>query len=117
MGNAVVHHLADSHMNSVVRFKLALTEDVPTIRPYDEGAWALLPDVSAAPVSGTLDLLAALHARWVVLLRALDADQLGRTFRHPELGTTIALDWQIGMYAWHGRHHLAHVDLVAARGA
>lgn len=110
----VVHHLADSHLNSFVRFKLALTEDRPTIKPYDEAAWAELPDVAATPVAVSLDLLEALHARWVHLLGALDERQLAREFLHPESGT-LRLDHTIGLYAWHGRHHLAHVTTLAER--
>lgn len=110
----VVHHLADSHLNSFVRFKWALTEERPTIKPYDEAAWAELPDVAATPVAVSLDLLDALHARLVVLLKALGPAQLAREFLHPESGT-VRLDRNIGLYAWHSRHHLAHVTGLAER--
>lgn len=110
----VVHHLADSHTNSVVRFKWALTERHPTIKAYDERAWAELVD-SRAPVGLSLDLLDALHARWVVLLRNLGAVHLARRFRHPESGDDVRLDANIGVYAWHGRHHLAHITALAER--
>lgn len=104
----VVHHLADSHMNSYVRFKLALTEDNPTIRPYFEDRWAELADYRATPVSDTLDLIEHLHRRWTILLRSLTPEELNKTFMHPESGP-IQLAWNIGNYAWHGNHHLAHI--------
>jgi uncharacterized damage-inducible protein DinB len=103
----VVHHLPDSHMNAYVRCKLALTEDMPTIRPYDEAAWARLPD-SALPVEVSLRLLEAVHERLVVLLRSLDEGTWRRPFRHPEMGE-MSLDTLLQLYAWHGRHHLAHI--------
>ncbi|CAG7646090.1 YfiT family bacillithiol transferase [Paenibacillus allorhizosphaerae] len=107
----VVHHLVDSHMNSVIRFKLALTEDNPTIKPYREEAWAELPDTLYAPVELSLALLDVLHARWVLLLRALSEADLLRTFHHPDSGS-VPLYENIGIYAWHGRHHLAHIRLI-----
>lgn len=110
----VVHHLPDSHVNAYVRFKLALTEDEPTIRPYDEALWAKLPEASSGPVSLSLDLLDALHGRWVACLRALPAAAFERTFRHPELGV-MSLDVQLALYAWHGRHHVAHITTLASR--
>jgi len=110
----VVHHLADSHLNSFVRFKLALTEDRPTIKPYFEDRWAELPDTARVPVEVSLRLLEALHTRWVGLLRALGPADLRREFVHPESGP-VRLDAYIALYAWHGRHHLAHVTGVAAR--
>ncbi len=108
----VVHHVPDSHANAYVRFKWALTEDAPAIKAYNETAWAELPD-SRAPVGISLDLLDALHARWVVLMRALTPADWARTFVHPVSGPT-RLDRTAGMYAWHGRHHLAHIALVTA---
>ena len=109
----VVHHLPDSHMNSLVRFKWALTEDRPTIKAYDEKGWAVLPD-SEAPIAGSLDLLDALHRRWVSLLRGLSHAQLQREFVHPESGpATLAVT--VGSYAWHGRHHLAHIERLIER--
>lgn len=107
----VIHHLADSHVNSYIRFKLALTEDCPTIRPYDEVAWADLPD-SELPIDVSLDLLANLHQRLGKLLLALSPAQWQRTFVHPASGDTFTLAHNIGMYAWHGRHHLGHLDLI-----
>jgi uncharacterized damage-inducible protein DinB len=108
----VVHHLADSHMNSFIRFKWALTEDRPTIKAYFEDRWATLRDYDETPVETSLHLLDALHARWAKLLRSLDADQLRREFLHPESGV-VRLDTNIGLYAWHGRHHLAHITKLA----
>jgi len=109
----VVHHVPDSHMNAYTRFKLGLTEDVPTIKTYDEAAWADLPD-TRLPIEGSLVLLEKLHERWVPLLRALDEQQWKRTFRHPEWGE-MTLEDALGMYAWHGRHHVAHVTRLRER--
>ena len=109
----VVHHLPDSHMNSLIRFKWALTEDRPTIKAYDEKGWAMLPD-NREPIAGSLDLLDSLHRRWVALLRRLSTDQLQREFVHPESGpATLAIT--VGSYAWHGRHHLAHIERLIER--
>ena len=109
----VIHHLPDSHMNSLIRFKWALTEDRPAIKAYDEKGWAVLPD-SRAPIAGSLDLLDALHGRWVSLLRGLSQAQLQREFVHPESGpATLAVT--VGSYAWHGRHHLAHIERLIER--
>ena len=108
----VVHHVPDSHANAYVRFKLALTEDAPTIKPYDEARWAELPDVRATPVAVSLALLEALHARWVVLLRDMSESDWSRTYVHPEGNRTWRLDTALAMYAWHSRHHLGHVMLV-----
>ena len=109
----VVHHLPDSHMNSLIRFKWALTEERPLIKAYDEKSWAVLPD-SREPIAGSLDLLDALHGRWVGLLRGLSWDQLRREFVHPESGpATLAVT--VGSYAWHGRHHLAHIERLIQR--
>jgi uncharacterized damage-inducible protein DinB len=110
----VVHHLPDSHMNSYLRFKLAVTEDQPTIKPYDEAQWARLPDAATADVEVSLSLLEALHSRWVLFLRGLGEAQFSRTFRHPELGT-VSLDHSLALYAWHGRHHVAHVTALRDR--
>lgn len=104
----VIHHLADSHMNAYVRWRLALTETEPTIKPYDEAAWAKLEDAAHAPVEVSLRLLESLHERWVRLLHAVKLDEFGRTFRHPEHGVRT-LDWMLFLYAWHGRHHTAHI--------
>lgn len=109
----VVHHLPDSHMNSYMRFRLALTEDSPTIKPYDEARWAELAD-ARLPVEPSLMLLESLHARWVPLLRSLSAADWKRTFRHPELGM-VSLENNAALYAWHGRHHVAHITALRAR--
>ena len=107
----VAHHVPDSHMNSYIRFKLALTEDEPLIKPYDEAAWATLGDTSATPVETSLTLLEALHSRWVTLLRGLNEAHWKRTMRHPVNGL-LRLDQVLALYAWHGDHHIAHVTLV-----
>jgi hypothetical protein len=110
----VVHHVPDSHINAYVRFKLALTESEPTIKPYDEVRWAELPDVMATPVETSLALLERLHERWVLLLRSLAPGAWPRKFKHPELGT-LTLDDQVQLYAWHGRHHVAHITSLRER--
>lgn len=110
----VVHHLADSHMNAYVRLKLALTEDHPTIRPYEEARWAEVSDARTLSVNVSLRLLEGLHERWVTTLRALEDADFSRTFDHPEQGT-VRLDQQLAMYAWHGEHHVAHIRRVAGR--
>jgi uncharacterized damage-inducible protein DinB len=111
----VVNHCADSHMNSFIRFKLALTEDVPTIKPYYEDRWAELPDSKDFPIESSLQLLKGLHERWVYLLRNLSAEDLERQFKHPETNELISLKTNIGIYAWHGEHHLAHVKNAKRR--
>jgi hypothetical protein len=110
----VVHHLPDSHLNSYTRFRLALTEDSPVIKPYDEAAWAELPDAKAAPIVSSLALLEGLHARWTALLQSLGDAAFARTFQHPELGA-IRLDWTLGLYDWHCRHHLGHITSLRDR--
>jgi len=110
----VVHHLPDSHMNTYTRFRLALTEDEPTIKPYDQERWAALADARTAPVELSLTLLESLHSRWVLLLRSLRAEDFARTFRHPEMGT-LNLDKYLGLVAWHGRHHIAHITSLRER--
>lgn len=110
----VVHHVADSHVNAYVRFKWTLTEDNPTINAYDEAGWAELPDLHAVPVETSLAFVDALHARWTGLLRSLDRDALARTFVHSESGET-RLDRTVGMYAWHGAHHVAHITSLRER--
>ncbi|MCY4597752.1 MAG: bacillithiol transferase BstA [Bryobacterales bacterium] len=109
----VVHHLPDSHMNSLVRFKWALTEARPVIKAYDEKGWAELPDCRK-PIAPSLDLLDALHRRWVSLLRSLSWVQLQREFVHPESGPSTLAE-TVGAYAWHGRHHLAHIERLMER--
>lgn len=111
----LVHHVPDSHMNAYMRFKLALTEDEPTIKPYDEGRWADLPDVAAVDPAVSLALLDALHTRWVGLLDRLEPGDWSRAFRHPEHDRLIRLDEALAMYAWHGRHHTAHVVSLRER--
>jgi hypothetical protein len=111
----VVHHLPDSHLNAYTRFRLALTEDDPQIRPYFEERWAELPDAREAPVEISLALLEALHARWVTLLRSITAEQWRRGFVHPDHGRRIPLDEALGQYAWHGRHHVAQVAALRER--
>jgi len=110
----VVHHVPESHMNSYVRFKLAITEEEPTIKPYFEDRWAQLDDAKQAPIGLSLSLLEALHERWVWFLRSLKEPDFQRTFRHPELGT-VSLDKNVALYAWHGRHHVAHVTSLRER--
>ncbi|MHA7966790.1 YfiT family bacillithiol transferase [Paenibacillus sp. CAU 1782] len=105
----VVHHLADSHMNSFIRFKLALTEENPTIKPYYEERWAELMDSSRAEVELSLSLLDLLHKRWAILLEAMSESDYKRHFVHPESGAVIKLDYNLGLYAWHGNHHVAHI--------
>lgn len=110
----VVHHVPDSHINAYVRVKLALTENTPTIKPYEEAAWAQLADSRITPVEVSLTLLDALHARWVDLLRAMREADFERPFRHPEHGV-VTLDWLVAMYAWHSRHHVAHITSLRER--
>lgn len=111
----VVHHVPDSHMNAYVRFKLALTEDEPTIKPYNEAAWAELADSRRVPIEVSLDLLDALHLRWVALLRAMDVADFNRGVRHPEQGRLLTMKQLLGLYAWHGRHHVAHITALRKR--
>ena len=113
-GRQVIHHVADSHMNAYVRVRLALTEDNPTIKPYEEGAWAELPDIASTPITVSLTLLEALHSRLVTLLHHLTDEQWQRTFYHPGNQRTSTLDQTLAMYAWHGRHHLGHLQLLLA---
>jgi uncharacterized damage-inducible protein DinB len=110
----VAHHVPDSHMNAYIRFKLGLTEDEPTIKPYEEDRWAKLSDTQATPIEVSLALLDSLHDRWVRLLRSLSPDEWKRTFRHPEMGT-MQLEKSLALYAWHGKHHVAHVTELRKR--
>ncbi|MFP5108652.1 YfiT family bacillithiol transferase [Neobacillus sp. C211] len=109
----VIHHLADSHMNAYVRFKLALTEEKPVIKPYDETKWAELSDYKL-PIDISLSLLEALHKRWTNLLRSLSPADMKKTFIHPDSGE-VSVGKNIGIYAWHGRHHLAHITSLCSR--
>lgn len=110
----VVHHLVDSHLNSYIRFKWAMTEEVPKIKVYNEAAWAELEDGRSAPIEVSLRFLEALHERWIYFLRRLTADDLARTFDHPEWGT-VRLDQTMALYAWHGDHHIAHITKLRER--
>lgn len=107
----VLHHLPDSHLNAYVRFKLALTEDTPVIKPYMEERWAALPD-SRGPVQASLQLLEGLHRRWTELLKTLSAEDFQRSFFHPESQRTFNLDRTLALYSWHSRHHLGHILIV-----
>ncbi len=111
----VVHHVADSHINAYVRFRLGLTEDKPTIKPYMEEKWAVLPDVERVPVNVSLTLLHALHTRWYELLKHFHAGDWERTIVHPEHGKEFTLWEMLGSYAWHGRHHTAHITSLRER--
>jgi hypothetical protein len=111
----VVHHVPDSHLNAYTRIRLALTEETPTIKPYEEAKWAELPDARSAPVEVSLAFLEAMHARWVLLLRGLGAAEGARQFRHPEHGRLLTVDEMLALYAWHGDHHTAHVTSLRAR--
>lgn len=107
----VVHHVPDSHMNAYVRLKMALTEDEPTIKPYEEARWAELPDTKETPVEVSLSMLELLHDRWTRLMRALSDEQWQRTYRHPELGV-MRLDQMLALYAWHSAHHTGHLENI-----
>lgn len=113
--NQVVHHVADSHMNALIRVKLALTEDNPIIKPYEEALWAELPDVANTPINISITLLHALHTRWVNVLDRLSEEQWARTFTHPANKTTSTLKVATGLYAWHSKHHLAHIENLKER--
>jgi uncharacterized damage-inducible protein DinB len=110
----VVHHLPDSHMNSYVRFKLALTEDTPTIKPYHEDRWAEIEEARMAPIGISLDLLDALHRRWTAMLRNMTDADFARMFLHPDLGP-MPLWTNVALYAWHGRHHVAQITSLRER--
>jgi len=111
----LVHHVADSHMNAYIRCKLAMTETEPTIKPYEENAWADLADVRALPVNISVTLLHALHERWHTFLRALPNEAWERTVYHPEQRKKMSLWYLLGLYAWHGRHHTAHITALRER--
>lgn len=108
----VVHHIADSHMNAYIRFKLGLTEDNPTIKPYNEKEWAKLPDVLIVPINVSTTLLHALHQRWYATIRDLTDEQFQRTVVHPETGREMTIWFMLGLYAWHGQHHVAHINTL-----
>jgi hypothetical protein len=111
----LVHHLCDSHMNAFIRFKLALTETSPVIKPYAEALWADMADCRIMPVQPGLSLINALHQRWMVLLNNLKPADLQRTYVHPEYGKVFTLEEAISLYAWHCRHHLAHITGLKKR--
>ena len=111
----VVHHIPDSHLNSYIRFRWALTESSPIIKAYDEASWATLPDAKGADTDLSLDLLESLHARWVVFLKSLNHDDYKRVFVHPESGKEISLERNLALYAWHGKHHIAHITSLRKR--
>ena len=108
----VVHHIADSHMQAYIRFKLALTEDKPTIKPYNEKAWAEMIDSKTLPISVSLGILTGIHERWTTILRSMDSESFHRTFFHPEHMKMHSLYEILAMYAWHGNHHYEHINLV-----
>jgi uncharacterized damage-inducible protein DinB len=110
----VVHHLSDSQMNAYIRFRLALTENEPTIKPYEQQLWAELPDAKTADIEMSLKLFEGLHQRWVLLLRSMKPEDFQRKFVHPESGINV-LDKTLQMYAWHGKHHVAHVTSLRKR--
>jgi hypothetical protein len=110
----VAHHLPDSHMNAYIRFRMALTEDQPTIKPYDEAKWAEIYDARTLPPAASLALLESLHARWVALLGSMTDSDFSRDFSHPEIGL-VRLDTSLAAYAWHGRHHAAHITGLRQR--
>lgn len=111
----VIHHLPDSHMNAYIRCKLALTEEQPTIKPYDQERWAVLDDSKNTPIETSLALFDALHARWVVLLRSLQPEDFSRLLIHPEHSAPMSLDMVLAHYAWHGAHHTAHITALRDR--
>ena len=111
----LVHHVADSHMNAYIRFKLALTEDNPSIKPYDQEAWANMMDTKTIPINVSITLLYALHSRWNVIVRNISGEEWSRTVFHPEHKKEMTLWYLLGMYAWHSRHHVAHIMKLRER--
>ena len=114
MVRQVIHHVPDSHLNAYIRCKWAITEDNPTIKPYEEGAWAALKDSELTPIEVSLTLLESLHARWAVLLKSLSLEDFQRKFVHPDSGPRD-VDWLLQLYSWHGRHHTAHITSLRER--
>lgn len=108
----LVHHIADSHMNAMIRFKLGITEDSPIIKPYDENAWSLLKDIESVPINISVTLLHALHIRWLHAIKDLTEEQFQRKVIHPESGREMTLWFLLGLYAWHGKHHVAHINTL-----
>jgi len=111
----LVHHIADSHMNAYIRFKLGLTENNPPLKPYEEAEWALLNDIDAVPVNVSITLLYALHERWLATIKDLSDEQWQRTVYHPEHKKELTLWFLLGMYAWHGKHHVNHITALRER--
>jgi hypothetical protein len=111
----VVHHVADSHMNAFIRIKLALTEDNPTIKPYDQDAWVLLEDVKQVPINISITLLYAVHARMLAIFKSVKGEEWNRTVEHPEYKTKMSIWYILGLYAWHGKHHTAHINSLRER--
>lgn len=111
----VVHHVPDSHANAYIRFKHAMSEDYPVIMAYDQAKWAEYSDVRDTPIDVSLQLLTALHERWVILLRAMPAEAFSRGYTHPEYGRRYSLDEALNLYSWHSRHHVAHITALRAR--
>ncbi len=108
----LVHHVADSHMNAYIRFKLGLTENNPTIKPYEQDEWVKLEDTKQLPINVSLTLLHAVHKRWTVILKNIKSEQWERTVVHPEHGKVMSLWYLLGSYAWHGKHHTAHINTL-----
>ena len=108
----LVHHLADSHVHSYIRFKWAMSEDNPTIKGYDENVWSAMLDAREAPIDVSLAMITGVHARWVAFIRTLSLEDLSRTFFHPQYNRTVPLDRNLALYAWHGEHHLGHIEIV-----
>jgi uncharacterized damage-inducible protein DinB len=108
----VVHHCADSHSNAFIRFKLALTEETPTVKPYFEARWAEMPDTKIAEINSSLKIIDGLHSRWTILLKSLSKKDFEKTFFHPEQKREVRLNETLAMYAWHGRHHVGHITSV-----
>lgn len=111
----LLHHVGDSHLNSIVRFKWTLTEDTPTIKVYNEKDWATSSEVAVTPVAVNLLFLEALHKKWVHLLQSLEMTDWSKEFIHPESGNQLSLGWLLGLYAWHGKHHVAHITALRTR--
>jgi uncharacterized damage-inducible protein DinB len=111
----VVHHCADSHMNAFIRFKLAMTEDKPTIKPYMEDRWAKLPDTALAPIEFSFQILEGLHKRWIILLKSMSEEDFKRQFIHPEMGRELEIRETLALYAWHCNHHLSHITSLKER--
>ena len=111
----IAHHVPESHMNAYIRFKLALTENNPTIKPYDENLWARTPDVAREPAATSVALLESLHKRWVTLLESMKPEDFARTVFHPEHKRELSLDWMLQLYSWHGKHHATHITHLRAR--